>query len=162
MALSPTTISLSYELIPRSPQPNVGTHGKFEFLARITSAAGLANSFNYDYVNHWLRTGSDEEEGGKSQLPSGISLGYCSRRAIHQGPSPQVLEDSAQFGLEDWAVHPLAMKSQEIMSGLKDTVCHKRGQSAIAFEWSALMERMCLSFFSPPSLCRFLDSFWAS
>ncbi|KAB8201892.1 hypothetical protein BDV34DRAFT_228850 [Aspergillus parasiticus] len=151
MALSPTTISLSYELIPRSPQPNVGTHGKFEFLARITSAAGLANSFNYDYVNHWLRTGSDEEEGGKSQLPSGISLGYCSRRAIHQGPSPQVLEDSAQFGLEDWAVHPLAMKSQEIMSGLKDTQDNENSKvwldsvEEMVFDNEALKED-CLDF----------------
>lgn len=167
MALSPTTLSLSYELIPTSPRSDVSICNKFEFLARITSVTGLAKSFNYEYVDHWLRASS--EGGGGARLSSGTSSSeldaearFYNRRVLQKDQGFRFMDGCASFALDDWVVHPLAMKTQEIVSRLKDTIHHKPKRSPIAFEWSALMERMCLNFFSPPNICRFLDSFWAS
>lgn len=167
MALSPTTLSLSYELTQTSPRSDVSTCSKFEFLARITSVSGLAKSFNYEYVDHWLRDSS--EGGGGARLLSGTPpcemedrARFDNRRVVQKDQSFRLVDSCASFAVDDWAVHPLAMKTQEIMSRLKDTIHHKPKRSPIAFEWSALMERMCLNFFSPHKICSFLDSFWAS
>ena len=69
---------------------------------------------------------------------------------------------SAIFRLRNWAHHPLALKTQEIVDGLKDTIRHKSRKSCITLEWSNLVENMCLHFFSPSNICKFLRLFWAS
>ncbi|KAL4810628.1 hypothetical protein BDV18DRAFT_155241 [Aspergillus unguis] len=64
--------------------------------------------------------------------------------------------------LHDWAIHPLAFETHQIVMGLKETIRRKPRRSAVTLEWSPIVERMCFHFFSPPNLCRYLDAFWSA
>ncbi|KAF3394654.1 hypothetical protein F1880_005444 [Penicillium rolfsii] len=73
-----------------------------------------------------------------------------------------VSPDGALDPFHEWAIHRLAFKTHEIVTGLKETIRHKTRRSPVTLEWSPMVERMCFHFFSPPSILRYIEAFWVS
>jgi len=155
---------------------------KFDFLARFTTAEGLANSFRCGSLLQRQQIASTEgtdwdfskETPNVSEDSTATVLSGSSCRFTGLLPdtftwensmtlqSPMVEAEPAISRLHSWAYHPLALKTQEIVDSLKNTIQHKQKRGFIALEWSDLIGNMCLLFFSPPNICKFLRLFWAS
>ncbi|KAL4960076.1 uncharacterized protein BDV14DRAFT_211935 [Aspergillus stella-maris] len=60
-----------------------------------------------------------------------------------------------------WLNNPLSLKTHHIMLLVKEVVTIKPRNSAVSLDWSPVLEQMCLEFFSPSNLQRYLDLYWA-
>lgn len=162
---------------------------KFDFLSSLTSANGFANSFRcgslFQRQQIALMEGIDWEittkkassffgasNASSTPITATNTETPCNTDRMLQrtwgwdGSStlktPR-LHLAQEFPcLYDWSYHPLALKSQQILDRLRDTVQHKPRNSLITLEWSELVEQTCLIFFSPPNICKFLRIFWSS
>lgn len=56
---------------------------------------------------------------------------------------------------------PLILVTHEIMSRIKEVVSLKPRNSIVTLTWSFLLEQVCLQFFSPPNLLKYLELYWA-
>jgi hypothetical protein len=181
LTLSPIAISWSCELMSIPSQSEFGNRSKFEFLARHTGSTGLKNCFNCRIASQRVPPSLSEME--ELQDPS-IASSYsfddgrigldCSdnieptslaskmqmvyQKTNHLTVSP----DGALDSFHEWAIHRLAFKTHEIVTGLKETIRHKTRRSPVTLEWSPIVERMCFHFFSPPNICRYIEAFWVS
>lgn len=162
---------------------------KFDFLERFTSADGLANSFrcgtlfqrqqiasietiDWDISQEESFNVFDAPDTSNASMTAIDSELSCNVDELLQKPerwpcSSTIDGSRLQSGpgtsqLYNWAHHPLALKTQEIIDRLKATIQHKPRKSPITLEWSSLVEDMCLLFFSPPNICKFLRLFWSS
>ncbi|OQE40156.1 hypothetical protein PENCOP_c006G03600 [Penicillium coprophilum] len=162
---------------------------KFDFLASFTSANGFANSFRcgtlFQRQQIALMKGIDWEITPKETssffiASNGSGLSNVAIDAETSSNTDNDLQNTWRWdhslnldssGLQSgsgtpcfyqWAHHPLALKTQEVIDRIKETVQHKPRNSFIALEWSNLVENTCLVFFSPPNLCKFLRLFWSS
>ncbi|EWZ43494.1 hypothetical protein FOZG_04589 [Fusarium oxysporum Fo47] len=63
--------------------------------------------------------------------------------------------------LNDSSCQDLAAKSGEILGMIKRTLTRTRSCSHASIEWSPIVEKACLDFFSPSNLHRFLLLFWS-
>lgn len=162
---------------------------KFDFLARFTSTDGFANSFRCGTLFQRQQIASVEaidwdifpkessnvfDASGTSDAPMTVidTNILCNVDELLQKtrrwPCTSTIDGSIlQSGpgasqIYNWAHHPLALKTQEIIDRLKETIRHKPRKSSITLEWSNLVENMCLLFFSPPNICKFLRLFWSS
>lgn len=155
---------------------------KFDFLERFTTAEGLASSFRCGSLLQRQQVVSTQGTDGdfSKEAPNGFEDSTASVLSGSSCGSAGLLPDtftwansinlqsslveaeSAISRLHSWAHHPLALKTQEIVDSLKNTIQHKQKRSFISLEWSDLIEEMCLIFFSPPNICKFLRLFWAS
>ena len=61
----------------------------------------------------------------------------------------------------EWSGDPLAIKTHEIVVGIKRAVLNKRRKSCIALTWSVLLEEVCYHFFAPSNLKSFLMAFYS-
>ena len=61
----------------------------------------------------------------------------------------------------EWSGDPLAIKTHEIVVGIKRAVLNKRRKSCIALTWSTLLEEVCYRFFAPSNLKTFLMAFYS-
>ncbi|KAF1990968.1 hypothetical protein K402DRAFT_323546 [Aulographum hederae CBS 113979] len=76
--------------------------------------------------------------------------------------SPELeISPNDQSNQSQWYSDPLALKTNEIVSRIKEAVERKPRNSVIPFDWSSLLESMCVSFFSPPNIRRLVDLFWS-
>lgn len=57
--------------------------------------------------------------------------------------------------------NPLTLMTHEIISRIKEVVSLKPRNSIITLTWSPLLEEICLQFFSPPNLSKYLELYWA-
>lgn len=181
LSLSPTAISWSYEFISLQSQSSLTTCNKFEFLARHTGSKGILNCFNCRNISprrYFSLSGTQESDSSSDASSHGfedfpILLDRSddfeptslerNLQAIYQKCEPtKYTRNGTVDPFDQWAVHPLAFKTQEIVTRLKETIRHKPRRSLVMLEWSALVEKMCFHFFSPPNLCRYLEAFWVS
>lgn len=63
---------------------------------------------------------------------------------------------------QPWSSDEIAFKTYEIVDKMRGISCNKPRGSKIAINWSPLLEKMCLDFFSPPNLRKHLAFFWSS
>ncbi|KAJ4044401.1 hypothetical protein NW756_004735 [Fusarium oxysporum] len=63
--------------------------------------------------------------------------------------------------LNDSSCQDLAAKTGEILGMIKRTLTRTRSCSHASIEWSPIVEKACLDFFSPSNLHRFLLLFWS-
>ncbi|EXL73368.1 hypothetical protein FOPG_11299 [Fusarium oxysporum f. sp. conglutinans race 2 54008] len=63
--------------------------------------------------------------------------------------------------LNDSSCQDLAAKTGEILGMIKRTLTRTRSCSHASIEWSPIVEKACLDFFSPGNLHRFLLLFWS-
>jgi Fungal specific transcription factor domain len=57
--------------------------------------------------------------------------------------------------------NPLSLMTHEITSRIKEVISLKPRNSIITLTWSSLLEEICLRFFSPPNLLKYMDLYWA-
>ncbi|KAJ5958647.1 uncharacterized protein N7479_005797 [Penicillium vulpinum] len=162
---------------------------KFDFLTSFTSANGFANSFRCGSLFQrqqiaavegidWEITRKETYDFFGASQASGTSMAAIDTESSSN--MENVLQNTWRWdqlsnlensrlpsgpgipSLYDWAHHPLALKTQEIIDRVKDSVQNKPRNSFIALEWSNLVQNMCLIFFSPPNICKFLRIFWSS
>lgn len=69
--------------------------------------------------------------------------------------------EGASFGNEDWLSDSLVGVTNKIVSGLKAATQHRNQGSPITFDWSPLIEQICVQFFSPPNINIYLLLFWS-
>ncbi|KAF5583953.1 uncharacterized protein FSUBG_12960 [Fusarium subglutinans] len=62
---------------------------------------------------------------------------------------------------DDSSCESLVVKTREIMGIIKRTLTRPRLYSNVGIEWSTIVEKACLDFFSPCNLHRFLRLFWS-
>ncbi|KAL4738366.1 hypothetical protein BDV11DRAFT_206021 [Aspergillus similis] len=60
-----------------------------------------------------------------------------------------------------WLDDSLSLKTHQILLLVKEVVMIKPRNSAVTLDWSPVLEQMCLQFFSPSSLRKYLQSYWA-
>ncbi|KAL2838960.1 hypothetical protein BJY01DRAFT_257866 [Aspergillus pseudoustus] len=60
-----------------------------------------------------------------------------------------------------WTCDPLSMKTHQILLLVKEVVMIKPRNSAVTLDWSPVLEQMCLQFFSPANLRKFLQFYWS-
>ncbi|KAJ5203155.1 hypothetical protein N7449_005234 [Penicillium cf. viridicatum] len=162
---------------------------KFNFLSSFTSVNGFANSFRCGSLFQrqqiasmegidWGITPKEASNFFSVSNASGTSMtaidteSSCNmdnvlQRTWRWDRSSNIGGSELHSGpgiscFHNWAHHPLALKTQEIIDRLKDAVQHKPRNSFITLEWSNLVEQTCLIFFSPPNICKFLRIFWSS
>lgn len=64
-------------------------------------------------------------------------------------------------GSTTWLDNSLSLKTHQILLLVKEVVTIKPRNSAVSLDWSPVLEQMCLEFFSPPSLRKYLEFYWA-
>ncbi|KAL4999813.1 hypothetical protein BDV10DRAFT_183961 [Aspergillus recurvatus] len=72
----------------------------------------------------------------------------------------QMLSWSQQDPLT-WLDDSLSLKTHQILLLVKEVVMIKPRNSAVTLDWSPVLEQMCLQFFSPSNLRKYLQSYWA-
>lgn len=103
---------------------------KFHFLDNFTSRSGLVESF--DCGTHDQRI-----EVVKSFLGS----------ENRTGSSPNLHD-------------PLSIQTHQILLGIKEIVTTKPRNSVVELEWSPILEQICVQFFCPRNLRKFLALYW--
>jgi hypothetical protein len=62
----------------------------------------------------------------------------------------------------EWFGDPLAIKTNEIVTSIKEVSVNRPRNSITTCDWSPFLEGMCVNFFCPPSLRKFLDLYWSN
>lgn len=89
-------------------------------------------------------------------------LGRLSRGlALEASPGTSEMVAKTPSSWTNWPFDPLAIKTHEIVDRLKQATCRKSDHSIISMNWSRLMEEVCVQFFAPRNLRRFLQLFWS-
>jgi hypothetical protein len=60
-----------------------------------------------------------------------------------------------------WIDDPLSLKTHQILLLVKEVVMIKPRNSAVTLDWSPVLEQICLQFFSPSNLRKFLQLYWS-
>lgn len=152
---------------------------KFQFLVFVANGHGLCDSFGGRFVaghtppipESFIMKPRDPVQyvgyGGDSIITSMPSYGQTVP-AWHSTidnmlfPQTQALDTPVDQSLNQWPLHPLSFKAQDIVNKIKTAVLHRPRRSSIEIEWSPLIEMMCFDFFAPQNLSRLLEDFWVS
>jgi hypothetical protein len=147
-------------------------HRSFHFLDNFTRKTGLICSFDcgtpnqrqqivstffqfeatYETVNHPV---------GSSVIPllPGV-LGEELVSTMERLDSASTL-DSTSLTRHLSSYDPLTIKTHQIFILVKEVVTVKPRNSAVTLGWSPVLEQMCLRFFSPTNIRKFLELYWA-
>ncbi|KAL3476682.1 hypothetical protein BJX99DRAFT_258232 [Aspergillus californicus] len=60
-----------------------------------------------------------------------------------------------------WLNDTLALKTHQILLLVKEVVVIKPRNSAVTLDWSPVVEQICLQFFAPVNLRKFMELYWA-
>lgn len=67
----------------------------------------------------------------------------------------------ALLGSANWLDNSLSLKTHQILLLVKEVVTIKPRNSAVSLDWSPVLEQICLEFFSPPNLRKYLEVYWS-
>lgn len=148
--------------------PSYRSRSPFEYLLSLTRGSGLATCFDCAHGSStWSSTCLDPDEIWNSLtfdlLPNQDTFDDTE---ISQGPlnrQPSLVH-SQNFSTPvpiEWISRPLAVKTNEIVDGIKGVLCNKRPTSAATLNWSSLLQEMSIKMFSPPQINHCLDIFWS-
>jgi hypothetical protein len=68
--------------------------------------------------------------------------------------------DDGQEAVDNFA-DLLQAKSRELVDSLQTIICNKTHGDAVNTNWSKATQKLCLEFFSPADIRRFLEYFWS-
>jgi hypothetical protein len=146
---------------------------KFEWLSHYSTARGLSCKFNHtkSILSQETAEGHNAIKQGISGFNETITNFQCGSKrlselnAIHRFESEWALESETPSNGNSsqcqWYSDPLALKTNEIVVRIKEAVQMKPRNSIISFDWSPLLESMCVSFFNPLNIRRLIDLFWS-
>ena len=136
----------------------------FQFLDRFTSRTGLVSSFECGTLRQRQQVvakfTADQEPMGihaqplwsnapREQLVSGSG-------ASPANPATEAVSNGGPLTLD-----PLQWQTHQIILLVKEVITVKARNSAVTLTWSSALEQMCLQFFSPPNLRKYLELYWA-
>lgn len=157
------------------------------FLDHFTSVTGFADSFECGSAAEMKDlTRSVQESSDKNPEKDGTKWGQLSHLNSSSQEIVQLSEftvpteviwnpqqargsssffgdvpEGTYFGSEDWLSDSLVGVTNNIVSGLKVATQHRNSGSPITFDWSTLIEQICVQFFSPPNIKKYLLFFWS-
>lgn len=143
--------------------PNAGDKDlrpSFTFLDNFTSNRGIVGSYDCGSLSQRqqvLAAIGKEEVYGPSfqqyQLP-GLSF------ALEDLDARNALNSILLF--QPYCIpDPFLLKTHQILLLVKEAVTVKPRNSAVTSQWSPVLEQMCLQFFSPLNMRKYLRLFWA-
>ncbi|KAL3460936.1 hypothetical protein BJX64DRAFT_174321 [Aspergillus heterothallicus] len=140
------------------------TFGKFRFLDKFTSVTGFVSSFEcmreYDVrelaaaVTEMVLTQRDEH------VP--VSLDFLPLSLPPVDQNIPLNTGNRDTGIStDWLSDPLAAVTNNLVCALKAVATKPSPASAINLIWSPFIEQVCVQFFCPPNVRRYLVYFWS-
>ncbi|KAL4876470.1 hypothetical protein BJY04DRAFT_231649 [Aspergillus karnatakaensis] len=134
----------------RMSSDSIITAERLDFLAHFTSENGMGTFLARETL----------EERQKLVLQYELdSVGHSQPRAsmseTAQTIRPEMLEANAA------ATHPLTPRTFEIIHHFHSITTRKTDRSVVKLDWTADVEALCRSFFSPGNITRFLGYFWS-
>jgi hypothetical protein len=119
-----------------------------KYTAETNSLFDQQSQMKPHFTPNWLlgRNGTNREENVFNAAAAGIS-----RKSASEIPS-----------YNRWLSDPLALKTHQIVNRIKEVSMFKTRNSVVTSGWSSFLEEMCLQFFSPPNLRKFLNLYWAA
>lgn len=125
---------------------------KLNYLMRVTSSHGLANSFE---------CGTNDQREALNFDPSSYDCeqGYPPLLTFPMAPQSYLFHGELSSG-RDLFPDPLTMRSIELVNILKEVCSRKSEENSIDISWSPFIEDSCFRFFAPHNLRRFLHLFW--
>lgn len=140
------------DLLTMAAEGDPGRDGpkSFQFLDKITSSTGLAQSFD---------CGTPEQ---RAQVLSTIQSETGSESEASADMNFEILDSPPTDGVSlNWLDDPLSLKTHQILLLIKDVVTVKPRNSAVTLDWSPGLQQACVQFFSPANLRKFLGLYWA-
>lgn len=145
-------------------QTSTGLSQPFTYLLSLTRGKGLAICFDCAHYNAsqtvldetWNSMAFDllrSPDGFEGLETASVSLNE-QRSLLH----PQL---SSSAAWSDWISRPIAIKTIDIVDGIKKVLCNKRPASIVVLNWSPLLHEMCIKVFSPPRIHSRLEIFWS-
>jgi hypothetical protein len=140
------------------------TFGRFQFLDKFTSVTGFVSSFECmrEYETRELAAVVTEMVLTDKNPDMPISLDFLplylpSLESTHLRPRmprrPSI--DT------DWLSDPLASVTNKLVYALKAVASNPSHGSSINLTWSPFIEKVCVQFFNPPNVRRYLAYFWS-
>jgi hypothetical protein len=158
-------MNLGSEITLESSVSDRNSEQSFHFLDNFTSKTGLVCSFDCGTLNQREQVSStflQFEVGYESvtrQTASRI-LGEDTWPATESTTST-CLMDRNSLNRQNWTYDRLILITHQILVLVKEVVTVKPRNSAVELAWSPVLEKMCIQFFSPVNLRRFLELYWA-
>lgn len=136
------------------------------FLANFTSKTGLVSSFDCGTLEQrWRVAVSFTNSVAESSTiePSAISTSSNSSISIIRDAKISGTNKaySVHTAVRQWLADPLSLKSHEIITSVKDIVLNKSKNSCVSFPWSTTVQDICVRFFSPMNIRKYLYFYWA-
>ncbi|EFW14787.1 hypothetical protein D8B26_000550 [Coccidioides posadasii str. Silveira] len=121
----------------------------FHFLDNFTSKTGFIMSFDCGTLRQ------------RQEVMSNIQCGVLAFEP-QQGQRMNFESTNNPEGVSSgWFNDPLALKTHQILLLIKEVVTVKPRNSSVTLYWSPALEQMCLQFFSPINLRKYLELYWA-
>lgn len=145
--------------------------GKLQFLDKFTNVTGFLNSFECMrvYEVKQLATVMADlalQDNADQHASTPISLDFLlippptMDRSDPSRPFSGLLADGTT-DWSSWLADPLAGVTNELVCRLKHVTTTPSLGSAISMTWSPIIENICVQFFSPPNIRRYLVYFWS-
>jgi Zinc finger, C2H2 type len=136
------------------------------FLENFTSNSGLVSSFDCGTLDQRRQFASELAE---SERASDLIKSHTDPRAADAfilsfaGATESDIAGMEQCGTDagDRYRDPLLLKSQEIINIIELAILLKSPQSPVSLVWSSSVQTLCLQFFSPENMRRYLECYWA-
>ncbi|PTD06354.1 hypothetical protein FCULG_00011714 [Fusarium culmorum] len=167
------------ESIAEPPNVLFGDDSQFDYLGNYTSVSDMlegsySNQDWLDFVN--LTTGNVQLPEGNSQTRldnykfhfldnftsrSGLVDSFdCGTRDQRIGVVESFLESEICTDSSPNLHDPLLIQTHQILLNIKEIVTTKPRNSVVELEWSPILEQICIQFFSPQNLRKFLTLYW--
>jgi hypothetical protein len=140
--------------------------GSLRFLANFTSKTGLVSSFDCGTLEQRWRVAFNfaNSVAESSAIKPSVASGSPELSIVFEGDattSDTNKEHSARTVVGQWLSDPLALKSHEIITSIREIVLHKSRNSCVTFSWSDTVQETCVRFFSPMNIRQYIYFYWA-
>ncbi|KAL2854772.1 hypothetical protein BJX68DRAFT_264665 [Aspergillus pseudodeflectus] len=140
------------------------TFGRFHFLDKFTSVTGFVSSFECmrEYEIRELAAAVTEMVLADKDPDMSISLDFLPLSLPSHGSAEVSTGMPPRLSIgRDWLSDPLAAITNKLVYALKEVASNPSPGSSINLTWSPFIEKVCVQFFSPPNVRRYLAYFWS-
>ncbi|KAL2795184.1 hypothetical protein BJX66DRAFT_350761 [Aspergillus keveii] len=141
------TMTAGGETLRTPPILDTDSLRSLRFLDKFTSNTGFVSSFDCG------------TEAQRHQVISDLHLPAMRPLDPSLGSGQQFIPTDSLPA--SWIDDPLSLKTHQILLLVKEVVMIKPRNSAVTLDWSPVLEQMCLQFFSPANLRKFLQLYWS-
>jgi hypothetical protein len=140
------------------------TFGRFQFLDKFTSVTGFVSSFECmrEYETRELAAVVTEMVLTDKGPDMPISLDFLPLSLPSLESTSLLTGRPGRPSIDtDWLSDPLAAVTNKLVYALKEVASNPSHGSSINLTWSPFIEKVCVQFFSPPNVRRYLAYFWS-